>query len=252
MYIARQLLDALTMPLAVALLLGLAAVTSRVSGRRRVASWLFASAAAVAYGASITPVGDALLRPLESKYPPLRWTSTFASVGYVVVLGSGYAPHDDVPVVAALDQQGLARVVEGVRLFRRLKEARLVVSGGAAPGTTASALGYAQLARDLGVDNASLLILDKPRNTEAEARAVAAAMGGARFLLVTSASHMPRAVRLMERAGTHPIAAPTGQQTGAPYAHYWDYFLPSATGLRKTELALHEYRGLAALSMGME
>ena len=76
-------------------------------------------------------------------------------------------------------------------------------------------------------------------------------LGGAPFVLVTSAYHMPRAVRLMQRAGQHPIPAPTGQRVGAfPWRgfHRW---LPTSAGLRDTELALHEYLGLAALTLGI-
>jgi uncharacterized SAM-binding protein YcdF (DUF218 family) len=104
------------------------------------------------------------------------------------------------------------------------------------------------MARELGVEDASMTVLDKPLDTAAEAQAVAALLGDAPFILVTSAYHMPRAVRLMRRAGARPISAPTDQRAGDPIAHYWSYFLPSSAGLRRTEFALHEYLGLAALA----
>ncbi len=123
----------------------------------------------------------------------------FQQLSIVVVLGGGYTPHDGVPVTAALDEDGLVRITEGIRLVRRLKNAHLVVSGGAPPGHMPPALGYALLARDLGVDTSSLIVLDNSRDTAAEAKTVFSLLGSKPFLMVTSAYHMPRAMSLMEK-----------------------------------------------------
>jgi uncharacterized SAM-binding protein YcdF (DUF218 family) len=128
----------------------------------------------------------------------------------------------------------------------------LVVSGGAPPGRVAPALGYAELARGLGVDEASLIVLSAALDTDAEARDVAALVNDEPFLLVTSAYHMPRAVRLMERAGAHPIPAPTGQRVNETAGGRWRGWLPTSGGLRETERALHEYLGLAAIAVGLQ
>ena len=211
--------------------------------------WLLGFAAVVAYLGAISPVGDALLGPLERQYPPLRDDQSLPHLGYVVVLGSGYAPRAGIPVTAALDEEGLARVVEGVRLLRERAIAKLVVSGGAAAGETPSAYGYAVLARSLGVGSASLIVLDKSLDTADEVRAIALVVGAAPFILVTSACHMPRAVRLMRRAGLHPIPAPTGQRVTETSGFHPGRWLPNSKGLRKSEYALHEYLGLAALAL---
>jgi len=233
-----------------AFLLSAVALGLRLRGRRRPTVWLLGSAAALVYLGATSPVSDALLGPLERQYPPLHQERLALPIHYVVVLGSGYAPRDDVPVTAALDEEALVRIVEGVRLLRRLGTARLIVSGGAPPGRTGSALGYARLARDLGVRDESLVVLSDPLDTNTEAHAIVTVLGASPFILVTSASHMPRAVRLIERAGGHPIAAPTGQQVLRMTADSWRGLLPTAFSLHKTERALHEYLGLAALNMG--
>ena len=77
-------------------------------------------------------------------------------------------------------------------------------------------------------------------------------VGGAPFLLVTSAYHMPRAMLLMRRAGAAPIAAPAGQRAYGTGAVAWRDFVPGSRGLRDTERALHEYAGLAAIASGLE
>jgi uncharacterized SAM-binding protein YcdF (DUF218 family) len=244
----KQLVGMLATPLMVALVISAVGVLCRVRGRRRIAAWLLASAAAIVYLGSLEVVGEALLAPLESQYPPLREDAHLQGVGYVVVLGSSFMPRNSIPVSAALDQDGLARIVEGLRLARRWGAEKLVVSGGAAPGFTPVALGYAELARDFGVGDASLVVLDRSLDTSDEARAVKARLGAAPFLLVTSAYHMPRAVRLMQRAGAHPIPAPTSQRVGASKG---GWLLPTSGGMRSTEIALHEYLGLAALAFGI-
>jgi uncharacterized SAM-binding protein YcdF (DUF218 family) len=203
------------------------------------------------YLCSIPLVGDALLSPLEREYQPLRPDQPPPRAGYVVVLGSGYAPHDGIPITAALDWDGLTRVVEGVRLARLLGPVKLVLSGGAPAGYLPPAVGYAELARGLGIPDPSLVVLSQGLNTAAESQAVAQLLGRAPFVLVTSAYHMPRAMRLMQRAGTSPIAAPTGQRVGGLGRPFYGLF-PSAGGLESTERALHEYLGLAALAVGLE
>jgi uncharacterized SAM-binding protein YcdF (DUF218 family) len=102
------------------------------------------------------------------------------------------------------------------------------------------------LARDLGINPGSIVVLDTALDTRQEAQAIAALIGSAPFVLVTSAYHMPRAMLEMRRAGVAPVPAPTDQLVGGAEAASWRAWLPSSSGLRKTERALHEYLGLAA------
>src|SRR5438105_5138756 len=131
MYALRHLIGLLASPLAVALLMVVAALILRACRHRTLAHWLFAAAALLGYCGSIAIVGAALLGPLERAYPPLDLSQLSPAVRDIVVLGSGYAPRDRTPMTAALDVHGLERVVEGVRLARLLGSARLIVSGGA-------------------------------------------------------------------------------------------------------------------------
>jgi uncharacterized SAM-binding protein YcdF (DUF218 family) len=239
---------ALTAPLTLALLLGAAAAVVAWRGRKRAALGLLAAALGVALAASVGAVGDWLLRPLEARYPPLRDQSA-RQARWIVVLGSSYTPDPGIPVTAALDQDSLVRIVEAVRLARLNPAARLLVSGGAADGLPRPAQGYAELARDLGIDAASLVISDRPLDTNEEAHEVVKVVGGEPFILVTSAYHMPRAMQLMRRAGARPVAAPTGQLVKAGSG--WRRLLPSSAGLGKSERAVHEYLGLLAMAIGV-
>lgn len=250
MYYVKQWIGALTDPVIVTLVLLVAALILQRYRRRRLARVLWIGAALMGYVTSTALAGHELLAPLEGRYPPLRDDESLPPVSYVVVLGSGYTPHDDVPITAALDPDGLARIVEGVRLARRLPSARLLVSGGAPAGQKPSALGYAELARGLDIADEALVVSSEPLDTSAEARAVAKLLGHAPFVLVTSAYHMPRAMQLMRRVGANPIPAPTAQRTGLGLR--WHDLFPSPEGLSSTERALHEYLGLAALAIGLD
>jgi uncharacterized SAM-binding protein YcdF (DUF218 family) len=247
-YLAKHWLGALISPLTMSLLIAALAVVLLLRRRPKPARVLFIVAALVGYFGSIAVMGNGLLAPLEHRYAPLSQDSPPPAASYVVALGSSYSPRGDVPVTGAIDADGLARIVEAVRLVRRLGDARLIVSGGAPAGQTAPALGYAKLARDLGMAEGSLVVVDTALDTAGEARAIAAVVGRAPFILVTSAYHMPRAVEELRRNGLEPIPAPTGQLVRDSGIGDWHAWLPNSGGLSKTERALHEYAGLAALA----
>lgn len=251
MHAVKQLVGALATPMGLALIVVMLGCLARALDRRRLGAGLLAAAMVGVYLAATTPISNALLTPLETRYPPLR-VEQAPRVDYIVVLGSHYAPRDAFPVTAALGSEGLARIVEGVRLARVFPEAKLVVSGGAVGGYQPSALGYAALARELGVDATRLIIIDSPRDTGEEVAAVVKLLGATPFVLVTSASHMPRAMQLMSAAGARALAAPTAHRADPARAWTWRWLLPLASALRGSEVAFHEYIGLLALSMGVQ
>jgi uncharacterized SAM-binding protein YcdF (DUF218 family) len=251
MTLLKSLAAILSSPLLMAVILACTGLVLLRRHRRRAGKWLIAAGGTLAYLASTSLVGNALIAPLESQYPPFD-AAQAAGVHDIVVLGSGYEPRDGFPVTSALDADGLARIVEGVRLARAIPNARLLVSGGARPGFARPAAGYAQMAAELGVQPSALVVMDHALNTAQEARDVTALLGHAPFILVTSAYHMPRAMRLMLRAGARPVPAATGQLLRV--LHPADRFgvFPGSHGLHKTETALHEYWGLAAAALHID
>jgi uncharacterized SAM-binding protein YcdF (DUF218 family) len=238
-------------PLLLAAILSLAGLLLLRGSRRRAGAWAIAAGTTLGYLASTSLVGNALLAPLEQQYPAFE-PSQAIGVRDIVVLGSGYEPRDHIPVTGALDPDGLIRIVEGVRLARSLPGARLVVSGGAAPGSAPAAAGYARLAEEFGIQRSAMIVMDHARDTAEEARDVFAVLGRSPFILVTSAYHMPRAMWLMRRAGANPVPAPTGQSLHMQSATERFGLIPGSRGLRKTEAALHEYMGIAAVKLQIE
>ncbi len=73
-----------------------------------------------------------------------------------------------------------------------------------------------RVAESLGVPRSDIIVLDRPKDTEEEALAVKRAIGDAPFLLVTSASHLPRAmISFAMPAGS---ASRAGQSAGGDLA----------------------------------
>jgi uncharacterized SAM-binding protein YcdF (DUF218 family) len=192
-----------------------------------------------------------LRRVREQAYAPVLEVGALEEVAAVVVLGAGWEPDADWPAGIRLSESSVHRLMEGLRLLQGLPEARLVVTGASRRvGKLPVAQGYAQAARELGVPAERIVVLDTPTDTAREAYAVREALGTeARFLLVTSASHMPRAMRHFERVGLAPIPAPTHYRTGRGGPHRLSYWVPSSGNLAKTEGAVYEYLGLLALEL---
>ena len=73
-----------------------------------------------------------------------------------------------------------------------------------------------------------------------EAQAAGKISAGKTLALVTSASHMPRAMLLFQQQGVTPVAAPTYYI--AKWPADWRF---GSEGLLKSERAIYEYLGLA-------
>jgi uncharacterized SAM-binding protein YcdF (DUF218 family) len=166
-------------------------------------------------------------------------------VRWVVVLGGGSSSDADFPAAMRLSEGSLARLVEGVRLQRQLPGGRLLLSGGSVFGSDPDAETMRALAVELGVDPASLDLDPVSPDTETQAEVVHARLGAEEFFLVTSASHMPRALALFRKAGTNPLPAPTHFLTQKDRGIAPSEFFPGSGGLRRAEATIYEYLGLA-------
>jgi len=191
-----------------------------------------------------------LLTPLESRYPALFTAPEacapvgLSEVKLIVVLASGFSPEAGRPITIQLDESSIARLVEGVRVSKVLNCCKLVLSGG--PDSVSSpAQAMAQLAQDLGVGRQDMILETQSRDTDDEARLVAPIVGQQPFILVTEASHMPRAMALFRKRGTRPIADPVDFRANHSQAIVPDEVFPSAAGLSGSERADYEYLGLA-------
>ena len=102
-------------------------------------------------------------------------------------------------------------------------------------------------ARSLGVPHEKLIAETESLDTYGNARGVKAIVKETTFLLVTSASHMPRSLKIFQLLGMQPIPAPAHFRYRQKLS--WHAFLPSGKNLTNLEAAVHEYLGLTYLKL---
>jgi uncharacterized SAM-binding protein YcdF (DUF218 family) len=192
-----------------------------------------------------------LIAPLESRYtaiPEVHLATDLpahvAACRTIVVLGGGHSDTIGLSRVNQLSSSALSRLAEAVRLARLLPAAKLIVSGFNGPNHPSHAQILAEAAMSLGVAPERIVRMDATRDTEDEALELARRLGRERFLLVTSAWHLPRAMALCERAGLQPVPVPAdflarpGADTG------WQLLAWDLGALERSTMAIHERLGL--------
>jgi uncharacterized SAM-binding protein YcdF (DUF218 family) len=124
-----------------------------------------------------------------------------------------------------------------------LAGSKLILSGGRGFDPVPNAKIMADVAIAIGLDKEDLVLESLSKDTEDEARLVQKIVGDDRFVLVTSAFHMPRSVALFKKLGMKPLPAPTGHQVKERQGRSPAMVFPRADNLRKAEMAFHEYLG---------
>jgi uncharacterized SAM-binding protein YcdF (DUF218 family) len=202
---------------------------------------------------SLSFMSAKLLTPLEGRFPALlhpetmvwRGSADAASPKWIIVLGGGHVSDPRLPVNSQISRAALGRVVEGVRLYKAIPGSKLLLSGGGAFDPVPEADVMARIAVLLGVKPQDITLERDSRDTEAEAVLIAKMVGAQKFILVTSAAHMPRSVALFKKHGLQLIPAPADylvkEAPGPDPARYF----PKAGHLGQVESAWHEYLGLA-------
>ena len=221
--------------------LGLAGIALLAIGYARVGRWLLVASILLITAVGVLPIGSGLALPLEARFPP--WDAKHGPPTGIVVVGGGVikseisAERGEVTVGRTVN-----RIIAAVELARRYPDARLVFAGRAEGDF------IVRLLEKVGVSKDRVIVERESRNTlenAAFAKQLVMPKAGERWLLVTSAMHMPRAVGVFRKAGFEVDAYPVDYlTTGAK--ELWT--LPRALmgGIGITDLAVHEWIGLLA------
>jgi uncharacterized SAM-binding protein YcdF (DUF218 family) len=192
------------------------------------------------------------LTPLERRYPALLHPETVSwgeksstSPKLIVVLGGGHVSDPRLPANSQISAAALGRVVEGVRLYKAMPGSKLLLSGGGVFDPVPEAEVMAQIAGLLGVKPQDISLETDSRDTADQAKIIAEMIGRERFILVTSAVHMPRSMALFRKRGLHPIPAPSDFRVQGSQRFDPGNLSPRASSLGQLETAVHEYLGLA-------
>jgi uncharacterized SAM-binding protein YcdF (DUF218 family) len=196
-----------------------------------------------------SPLGNWLLYPLEARFPP--WDASRGAPDGIIVLGGSIdaelsEAHGETVVRGAAD-----RIIAAAELARRYPNARVLFTGGSPNlvSNDAREADYAgTLFESLGVAKSRLTMERRSRNTQENAefsKAMVEPKSGERWLLVTSAFHMPRSVGLFRKAGFNVEPYPVDWRVGGRS----DLFTLSSMaieGLSHTDVGLREWLGLIA------
>jgi len=197
--------------------------------------------------AGLSPIGNALIIPLEERFP--AWDRSRGAPDGIIVLGGAITPDVSVARNDAVLNEAAERMLAAIELAARYPAARIVFSGGDASfgydGGNESEVALSLFER-MGIKPGRVVAEDQSRNTVENARftmRLAAPKRGERWLLITSAYHMPRAMGVFRKVGFPVEAYPVDWRTRGRK----DMLRPFPTvgdGLRRTDTALREWVGL--------
>jgi uncharacterized SAM-binding protein YcdF (DUF218 family) len=231
-------------------LIGLVLMRTRFvrTGRR-----LVVAAAILIAIVGLSPLGNAIILPLENRFPAWDDSPNAARGEPTGIISLGGAL--DTVVSPVRHEVGLNEAAERMtalaELARRFPNARIVFSGGSGrlifKGATEAELAE-RLFLSFGIAKERITLEDKSRDTDENAlftRDIVKPKPGERWLLVTSAHHMPRAIGVFRAVGFPVEAFPVDYRTRGPI-DMLRAFSTLGDGLRRTDTAAREWVGLVA------
>jgi uncharacterized SAM-binding protein YcdF (DUF218 family) len=203
------------------------------------------SLAAIAV-AALSPLGNALLTPLDQRFPAAVYP---AGLHGIIVLGGSYdrTRHSDLStIVLEDDTEPLALLAH---LGHRYPEAKIVFSGNGTdtltPEVSESDFVKPYL-ESFGIASERIVVEDKSRTTAESAQLAAQLLhptSSSQWLLVTFGHRMPRAMGAFRKAGFNVSAFPAGLRTKA-WSDMWSPEKTAANNLRHLDIAVHEWLAL--------
>jgi len=200
----------------------------------------------------LSPLGNAIILPLEERFPAWdasRDASRGPPAGIISLGGALDTVVSPVRNEVALNEAA-ERMTAVAELARRFPQARIVFSGGSGRlvygGSTTEAELAARLFESFGIAKERITLEDKSRDTLENARftkELVQPRSGERWLLVTSAHHMPRSVGLFRAEGFAVEAFPVDYRTRGAI-DLLRFFSTVGDGLRRTDTAAREWVGL--------
>ena len=215
-FLIKNIISALLMPLSIGLFFGIIALIYLHLNKIKQAKIFLLFSLLWITLFSYRPLSYFALQPLETNYPKLKEIPK--GVNYILLLGG--------------DKNN--RTWEGLRLYHRMKNAKIITSG-----FKNQAKKVKKLLIESGIPAKDIFMQTEPKDTKEEAIAIKKRLGKEKFILVTSAYHMPRSMQIFKIEGLNPIPAPTHFQEENCFAS-----VPKGSYLQKLESAWHEYIGL--------
>lgn len=248
-FVLSKTLGTMLLPANFLIGLGLLAVVLLATRWARLGRVLVVVAIGLLAIGAYSPIGNILLYALESRFPP--WDASKGAPDGIVVLGgpidADLSEAHNTPVTGAAAD----RIIAAAALARRYPNARVLFTGGSPNLISSDAKEGDYAAEDLtslGIPRERLIIERLSRNTYENAvfsKQLVEPKPGERWLLVTSAYHMPRSVGLFRKAGFPVEPYPVDWRVGR-FADVFEFENVAISGLGRTDTAVREWMGLVA------
>ncbi|MEP7173008.1 MAG: YdcF family protein [Aestuariivirga sp.] len=193
-----------------------------------------------------SPLGPALLITLEERFPKQEPPSAITGI---VMLGGAVDIHITQARGSEAWNDQAERITAVVELSNKFPAARIILSGGSGHPNEMSESSIARQAMiAMGISETRLELETKSRNTcenALESAILANPKSSDIWLLVTSASHMPRAVACFRAANLLALPYPVDYHTRGreDFSRIQESI---AEGLSQVDLAAHEWIGLVS------
>jgi uncharacterized SAM-binding protein YcdF (DUF218 family) len=252
----KRLIEIIFSPLGIVVLLTSAGIVLSFSKRRnRGGIRLLKGAGFLFLLFLFSPLARFLMLGLERQYPPLLKIPE-QKIDRIVVL-SGYAEENrSFPITSNVSEQTICTITEGLRLYRLIPGAKLIMSGGVArSGDKPVAAIMADFLQQMGVPAPDLIVEGNSRNTYENLIEVKKLIGSSPFILVAQGCDLKRAAAVARKLGMQPIPSPAGLWAAQHHRlnmsiieRITDFFVsfahPSIANLSRLQWAYHEYVGL--------
>ncbi|WP_428023476.1 YdcF family protein [Arcobacter sp.] len=173
-------------------------------------------------------VSNFLLSSLENKYKNQN-NLDISKAEYILLLGGDFK----------------SRAYEVIKLNQKLPNAKIITSGYEGDKKITDALYAKQELISMGIDENRIIMQTKPKDTIEEAVAIKKLIKDKSFILVTSAYHLPRAMKIFKKEGLNPIAVPTDFEIEELKSNRY----LNVKEIKKVHLAIHEYLGILWLEI---
>ena len=230
-------------------LLAAGCVFQFIGHKQRLAKWLVVASFSGFVVLGFSPIGNLLILPLEERFNKVTTLPKEASVAGIIMLGG----FEESTVSNARDTLAMSgrceRLTETVLLSRKLPNVPIIFSGGEG-GILFSSEPAGNAVRkyltEVGVPKDKIIIETNSVNTWQYAIYTAKLVRlqpGKRYILVTSAWHMPRAVGAFRQAGFDVIPWPVDYHT-AGTTDLWQPLSFLTHGLYTVDIATKQWIGL--------
>ena len=236
---------------AIALLGGLG-VLLLLFNRKRAGISALASSVILLFLFGLSPLPNVMLLLLSERFP--AWQAAGRDPDGIIVLGGAIDAETSAARGLLEVDSSADRIFAILDLGRRYPNAKIVFSGGSGnllQNSVSEAPFAGRLLDEFGLSKGRVTLEGQSRTTDENAsatRALVSPKPGERWLLVTSAFHMPRSIAAFRGVGFDVKAYPVDFRT-AGWQDAWKPFDRLSYGLARADIAAHEWVGLVALRL---